>query len=349
MKSTKLPSWIEGLLGLSPRPGPPHVFYVGPGRLTYGRFVADGGVTRVEALGTRELPPSTFQKGLLGGPLKEEGAFGSALQEILAAEAPMAHQVQSRGRRKRERGGIAEASLVLPDAWLRLAFTEVGELPKDAGARDDVLRWKLKRLVPFRVEELRITGTSVSPLAQQAEPYRMIMGFALESLLTNLEQQFAAAGILVGQITNASLSLLATLGLTGDASGAEGERLHAVALVTGDGYTLTFARGGEPVLQRFKGDTGEVPLDARRQLVHRDLRLTRSFLEEHFPATPLAEVHLAAEVEDQGGWREWLAEGLGSAVRLVDAESLPPVEMLAAPRPWPELAPMLGASRLEVA
>ena len=33
-------------------------------------------------------------------------------------------------------------------------FIETAELPKAAQLRDEVLRWKLKRLVPFRVEDL---------------------------------------------------------------------------------------------------------------------------------------------------------------------------------------------------
>ena len=52
----------------------------------------------------------------------------------------------------------------------------------------------LKRLVPFRVDELRIGAQEVEPLPNQPaeEPERLLLGFAVDQLLTQVEDAFAA-------------------------------------------------------------------------------------------------------------------------------------------------------------
>lgn len=326
MKSIKLPLWTERLLGIDPRPAPPHAFTLDGQRLTYAAIQRQGGGYRLERRVAAELPAGCFQSGLLGGPLRDPEVLGHALRQVLA-------EVE---------GPVAEASLVLPDAWLRVAFSEVAELPRDAAARDQVLRWKLKRLVPFRVEELRVEGVEVPPLNQQQEPRRLMLGFALESLLDQVESQFQAAGVRLGRIVNASLSLLAAL----DASGDE---LYALALIEPPGYALVFARGGRPLLHRYKASSSTAMDPAAARLVTRDLKLTRSFLEESFPAARLAGSLLAAPPELEGLWQDWLEEGLGAPVEALQGRHLPALEQTAdAVLPWFEVAPLLGAVHQEV-
>ncbi len=231
MRSTRLPSWIERLAGLSPRPAPPHVFALEPEKLSYARFRRAGGKTALERYETVALPPESFQKGILGGPPRQDANLGQAIATLL----------------ERVGAPVPEASLVLPDAWLRSAFAEVSDLPKDRTQLDEVLRFKLKRLVPFRVDELRLSGIEVSPLAKQDEPRRLMIGFALESLLDRLETLFEQAGTRLGQVGSASLAVLRALRLEGSPAAAA-DALVCLALVQSEGYTLVFARGGEPVL-----------------------------------------------------------------------------------------------------
>ncbi len=154
----------------------------------------------------------------------------------------------------------------------------------------------------------------------------------------------------LGRITNSSLALLSAVELPASASG-----FSAVVQVETEGYTLIFARNGEPVLHRFKaftgdaGDTGGRSGAAHAIYITRDLKLTRNFLDEHFAGAPLGPVLLLAPPEAEPMWLDRLREGLGASVAPVDGRHLPSLrsEDPVAPA-WRELAPMLGAVRQEV-
>ena len=231
MKSTKLPSWIERLLGLDPVWPPPHVFALERHELRYGGFHHSPQGWVFETSRREPLPEDLFADGVLGAPMREPRAFWEILQDFVAALP----------------GPIKEASLILPDGWLRLTFTESDELARSRKARDEILRWKLKRLVPFRVEELRVSATEVRAFPNQTEPLRLLIGFAIESLVAQLEDAFQGVGIELGQITNNTLALAAGL-----ESILAPDELAALVLVEREAYTLSYLYGGEPLLYRYK-------------------------------------------------------------------------------------------------
>ncbi len=326
MRSIKLPLWTKRLLGFTPLPSPPHVFALGDGRLRYGHLTLDRQGLKVRELRQLALPNEAFQQGLLGGPLRSVGAFRE-LVGALVEGVP---------------GGVREASLVLPDAWLRVAYAESGELPRAAAARDEVLRWKLRRLVPFRVDEVRIGAAEVSPIAGQTEPRRLLMGFAVEALLTQLEEAFAAQGVRLGHISNVSLSVLDALEPT------RGRSFLALMLVEEDGYSLILANHGEPVLHRYKG-LGAAGDSNPGGSVVRDLRMTRNFLDENFSGAALDSVLLLAPPPLERLWLDRLEQGLGQRPEVVDGRLLPPLRDGSVLVPWRDLAPMVGAARRMVA
>jgi hypothetical protein len=300
------------------------------GELAYAGFERRGDGLALVRLETLELPPETFQSGLLGGPAREPAALRARVAELV----------------ERLGGQVKEASLVLPDPWLRVAFTEAGELPPAAAERDELLRWKLKRLVPFRVEELRLAAAEVEPLPEQPEeePHRYLLGFAVDALLTQLEDAFAASGVHVGRVTSDSLALLAAVGQRGDA----GDGIRVLARIGGDGYTLVFHRHGEPLLHRYKGFTTTAAESFGNGFVDRDLRLTRSFLEEHYPGVPLTASLVLAPAEVEAEWIDRLSATLARAESLGRAH-LPPLEITATAADWQRTGPLVGAVWEDVA
>lgn len=311
---------------------PPYAFACSETELAFAAFQrAEGGLVLREY--RREaLDPGTFAHGLLGGPPREPRLFAERVQGFVAGlQAP-----------------VREASLVVPDSWLRTAFTEVGELPANGQAREEALRWKLKRLVPFRVDELRVRAADVTPLPgqiRQEEPRRLLLGFGIETLFGHLERAFRDAGVQIGRISNRGLSAL------GAVEAPDGV-LTGLALASATGYTLAFSRGAEPVLHRFKSFSDALPRDARSSAVSRDIRLTRTFLEESFPGVPLGQVILAAPEGEGTAWAEWLEAGLGHPVQSPATGGVVPVRGSAeagAERPgWTEILPLAGTVCQEV-
>lgn len=296
---------------------PPHVFFVDDHQLAYAGFERrsedDWALTSWKRV---DLPPDCFQEGRLGGPLMSREAFDAALAEVSEAFSTP----------------FKEASLVLPDAWVRVSFTEGGDLPRDPQARLEVLRFKLKRMVPFRVEDLRVSALEVA--ASGDEPPRLAIAFALENLLSQLEDAFEAAGIRLGQVVATSLALLAAVE-------PEKGQVLALALVRPGDYTLSFVQGPDPLLQRYKN---------RSESVSRDLLLTRSFLETEHGLDTVDKALLVAPAELEPQWMEWMQQSF-AATEVLGPRHLPlvPESLPKAPAPpWEVLAPMTGAAMREI-
>ncbi len=292
--------------------------------LRHGCFGREGQGYVYEHESSRELGAEAFGEGMLGAPMRDPQALRDAV-EGLAQDFPEP---------------IKSASLVLPDTWLRLIFTEISELPRKQSAREEMLRWKLKRLVPFRVEDLRISGSLVTPFPAQEEPLRVLVGFAIELLIKQLEEAFAAVGIEIGRITNTTQATAASL-----AHATDPADLVALAVAHDDAYTLSFYRQREPLLYRYKA-YGEGALST--EAVRRDLRLTTTFLHQHFPETALARIFLAAPQEQEEPWLELLGDELEAVAEPLAFEHFPISRTQVGPT-WLETAPLLGAASLEVA
>lgn len=322
MRSIKLPLWTERLLGTEPVPAPPYVFGLDANELRYGCFRRGPQGFVYEESRSLPLPGGLFDEGLLGAPMREPFDLHDPVAEIVRGlPAP-----------------IKNASLVIPDTWLRLTFTEIAELPRKLAAREAMLRWKLKRLVPFRVADLRISATPVTPFPTQEEPMRVLIGFAIELLMSQIEGAFAAAGIQIGRIVNTTTAVAASL-----EHGVGEDDLAGLVVVQGDAYTLSFYHRGEPLLYRYKATGGAVASGA----VRRDLHLTTSFLQQHFPERPLARLFLAAPLEEEDVWLEWLQEELGTTPEPLAFEHFRIARTQVGPS-WLETAPMLGAASIEV-
>lgn len=326
MRSTKLLSLTRRFLGLNPVPVPPHVFALDSRRLRYAHFHRNGGGVELTNYRVTDVDNDLFATGPLGGSMHDPEVLRSLLASLQdSLEEP-----------------IAEASIVLPDAWLRLAFVEAEDLPKGSTSRDEMLRWKLQRMVPFRVEELRLEGVNAAEVPNNGSIRRLLIGFALDGLLRQLEAAFAARGIHLGLVTNDSLGCLSAA-----RDALRDVELGAVAVVSEAGYSLIFVLRGEPILQRFKALPQLAGDEPPAGLVQKDLQLTEIYLREQLTQLTLGRVLLVSPPEIEARWVDWLSESFNQPAHVLRPEHVP----LALPATSPsihELGPLFGVARMEV-
>lgn len=305
---------------------PPFVFAADESRLRYARFEPSGAGFELANYQSVDLEPDLFATGPVGGPIHDPERFRTALSELLDGVGET----------------VIEGNLILPDPWLRIALVESEQLPRKAEAREEILKWKLQRIVPFRVEELRVRGAASRPRARQESAGRVLLGFGLESLLRQMEGVFEDRGIHLGSISSESLTLLSAL-----RDAMRDVELGAVAFVSARGYSLTFVLRGEPVLHRFKALPQLAGDEPPRQLVDRDLNLTGMYLRDQFPDAEIGRLLLVGPDEIEDRWLAWLSDGFGLPAHPVRVENLP-LGMGGRDLPLYEVATLLGAARQEV-
>lgn len=133
----------------------------------------------------------------------------------------------------------AQGTVVLPASWVRCVQVETGDLPRQRREAEDIIRWRLKKLLPCRPEEVRL---DFLPAGGDG---RVVVVLALDHPLSLVEDALAAAGMKVGRIEPTVLSVTSLVPPDG---------LPRLVVVT-EPRSLGFAavEGGEITLLRQKG------------------------------------------------------------------------------------------------
>jgi type IV pilus assembly protein PilM len=188
-------------------------------RVLVGRLGEDGRSLEVSA--ARELAPGSVVPDLVEGNLRQRDAVRVAVEETLDSVAGRTHDV------------IA----IVPDAAVRVVLLEFDTLPSDSEEAAGVVRFRLKKSLPFDVDKAR-----VSYHAQKSKDgVRVVAAVALSSVVEEYETAFRDAGYSPGVVLP---SMLAALGA------AEGERPTLVVKV--DARTTSIAILNGDHLQLFR-------------------------------------------------------------------------------------------------
>src|SRR5258708_18767639 len=137
-----------------------------------GRVAEDG--LSLEASAARELAPGSVVPDLVEGNLRQRDAVRAAVEEALGSVAGRSHDV------------IA----IVPDAAVRVVLLEFDTLPTDSEEAAGVVRFRMKKSLPFDVDKAR-----VSYHAQKSNTgVRVVAAVALSSGMEEYESACRDAG-----------------------------------------------------------------------------------------------------------------------------------------------------------
>jgi type IV pilus assembly protein PilM len=201
-------------------------------------------IVQYSALAEGVLQPSPIRENITDMP-----AFAAAVRKL----APTS-------------GGRRSAALILPDNAMRLAVLEFDNLPEKEEEKMALVRFRLKKTVPFEVET-----ASVSYHVQPGN--KVLVAVTPADVIRQYEQPFRDAGLHPGVVTPAVLALLELLPAHGSYLVAHQNSGALAVLVVGSGI-LTLARSLEL--------SGDSPMEE----IASDLYATRVYVEDQAGERP---------------------------------------------------------------
>ena len=273
-------------------PVPPHAFSLDSGSLLYARLNRQRDA--LERLELEPLGEGWAQLGPVGLLSVDTVRLGAAVKGIVA-------RLDKRA---------ARASLVVPNAWMRSVVVDVDLLPRQRGEAEEVLRWRLKKILPCRPDEVRLDYVA------GAGDGRVMVVIALDRPMNAVEQAFAASGVVVGRLEPAVLALAPLLP---DARGA-----NLLTVVERGALALVLVADGRVRLIRHKA----LPADTERASAFVARELSRT----------------VAHAREQEG----IAAGLMVQLACTDDELRPAVEAWSATEAGVGLAQLTGTDTFGV-
>lgn len=163
-------------------------------------------------------------------------------------------------------------TLVVPDTAVRVFVLDFDSLPVNAAEAVPVLRFRLRKMVPFDVER---AGVSYQILSQDKTECRVLAAVVPGPILEEYETAVRAAGYEPGVVLPSSLAALAALDST--------EPVLAACL-SGLSLTTSITSGQDLLLYR----TLDLPEDKEERLgeVQRDIAVAAAYYEDKLATRP---------------------------------------------------------------
>lgn len=165
-----------------------------------------------QALPPGALVPSAVETNIVNLPAVES-ALASLCQQLEVREGE-------------------EVALLLPDPVIRVFVQRFEDFPRSRQEALELLRWKLKKSVPFNIEEMSLS------YVRQAAPedgVSVVTALARLSIVREYEDAARAAKLRPGVVLSSSIAAMALL---------EEDRPTLMARVTGSALTASILRGG---------------------------------------------------------------------------------------------------------
>ncbi len=198
-------------------------------RVLVGRLADDR--RSLEACAARELAPGSVIPDLVEGNLRQRDAVTAAVQSALSSVGARSHDL------------IA----VVPDAAVRVVLLEFDTLPSDSEEAAGVVRFRMKKSLPFDVDKARVSYHA----QKTADGVRVVAAVALASVVEDYEATFRDAGFSPGVVLP---SMLAALGA------ADGQRPTLVVKVDARTTSIAILNAGQVQLFRTLENTRGVTI-----------------------------------------------------------------------------------------
>lgn len=167
-------------------PPPEYIFEVSERALAYAQPRGLAGM-KVRKLDEKALAPSPSQPNLLRA-------------DLLQASLPAASKGNAQQRR-------IKAALVVPDYAARMSVLDFEELPADAEQREALIRFRLRKSVPFSIDDARISAT-LQWHEPQSKRVEVLAAAISNHVLEEYETILTSKGYQVGMVVPSSVAAL---------------------------------------------------------------------------------------------------------------------------------------------
>jgi type IV pilus assembly protein PilM len=155
---------------------------------------ADNAGAAVESVASRTLPPGTIAPNLMADNIQDRVALINAVREALAS-------VGARGK---------DIALVLPDASTRVSMLDFDVLPEKKADADGVIRFRLKKSLPFDVDKAALSYESMA----SDGGVKVVAAVALQSVVDEYERVIREAGFTPGLVLPSMAAALGAVDAT---------------------------------------------------------------------------------------------------------------------------------------
>jgi type IV pilus assembly protein PilM len=196
----RLSHWLDAM------PHPHLAIEFAPDRLAAARWKGNS----VEEFTVESLPPAALVPSAVDGNVTNPSALKAAMAEIVG----------------RLRAKDQDVALILPDPVIRVFVQHFDEFPRSPQEAIPMLRWKLKKSIPFEADE-----TVISYMRQPArtEGIDVVTALARQRIVREYEALAEEAGLYPGVVLSSSL---AAISLLDDAKATLLARISGMALTT---------------------------------------------------------------------------------------------------------------------
>jgi len=194
-------------------PYAPVAIELAPDRVAAARWNRAGSLDgyAVESLPAGALVPSAVEANLVNSAL------------VKAAVAKVCERLRCRDE---------DVALILPDTVIRVFVQHFEEFPRSAEEAVPMLRWKLKKSVPFEADETLISYMRQAPRESGVD---VVTALARLRIIREYESLVEGTGLYPGIVLSSSLAAIALL---------EDEKPTLLARVSGSTLTTAIVRGG---------------------------------------------------------------------------------------------------------